>query len=453
MNLRTALEERGMDGVLSVARQAGPAAEASLKADLALIDWAMLDRQRRALDAGEPKSVGGILPPELKPASTSGDAANQAAEEAGWDALRAGRIAIATVAGGQASRLGFQGPKGAYPLGSVGGASLFQMMAGQIARLREMTGAALPWVIQTGPGNHDETVAYFERRSYFGLGSGTVHFACQGTLPALTPEGQFLLASPGALFRNPDGHGGFYRALREAGVPEALRAQGIDTVFYCQVDNPLVRMGDPIFLGHHLLEQARMSVKVVAKTDPHEKVGLIIAREDGRLGCIEYSDLADELAEAREEDGQLRYRAGNIALHAFDLRFLEEMAEAALPLHLARKEVLALKGNGPEPVKQAGVKFETFVFDALPLADRAMVQLAEREEEFAPVKNASGNDSVATSRTALDARTRRWAEAAGITVPAAGAVEIQSGLCYDKGDLIAQAPALQLAAGGHLIQR
>lgn len=453
MSLRTALEERGMDGVLSVARQAGTAAEASLKADLAQVDWAMLDRQRRALDAGEPKAAGEILPPELKPASTSGDATNQAAEEAGWDALRAGRIAIATVAGGQASRLGFQGPKGAYPLGSVCGASLFQMMAGQIARLREMTGAALPWIIQTGPGNHEETVAYFERRSYFGLGSSTVHFACQGTLPALTPEGQFLLASPGALFRNPDGHGGFYRALREAGVPEALRAQGIDTVFYCQVDNPLVRMGDPIFLGHHLLEQARMSVKVVAKTDPHEKVGLIIAREDGRLGCIEYSDLADELAEEREDDGQLRYRAGNIALHAFDLRFLEEMAEAALPLHLARKDVLALKGSGPEPVKQAGVKFETFVFDALPLADRAMVQLAERDEEFAPVKNASGNDSVATSRAALDARTRRWAEAAGIAVPATGAVEILSGLCYDKGDLIAQAPALQLAAGGHLIQR
>ena len=451
MSLRTALEERGMDGVLSVARQAGPAAEAALKADLESVDWTMLDRQRRALEKGEPKGAGKIQPPELKPASTSGAPENAAAEEAGWAALRKGRVAIATVAGGQASRLGFQGPKGAYPLGSVGGSSLFQMMAGQIARLRALTGAALPWIIQTGPGNHEETVEYFARRSFYGLGSRTVHFACQGTLPALTPEGQFLLASPGALFRNPDGHGGFYRALREAHLPEKLRAQGIDTVFYCQVDNPLVRMGDPIFLGHHLLEKARMSVKVVAKEDPHEKVGLIVRREDGRLGCIEYSDLADELAEAREADGTLTYRAGNIALHAFDLRFLEEMAEAALPLHLARKDILALKGSSPEPVKQAGVKFETFVFDALPLADGAMVQLAERAEEFAPVKNASGNDSVATSREALNARTRRWAKEAGLALPEHGAVEIQSGLCYDKGDLIAQAPGLRLAAGGHLI--
>jgi UDP-N-acetylglucosamine/UDP-N-acetylgalactosamine diphosphorylase len=453
MTLRSALEERGMDGVLSVARQAGSAAEALLKADLAQIDWPMLDRQRRALEAGEPKAAGEILPPELKPASTSGDPANADAEAAGWEALRAGRIAIATVAGGQASRLGFQGPKGAYPLGPVTGSSLFQMMAGQIARLRELTGAALPWIIQTGPGNHAETVAYFAQRSHFGLGSDTVHFACQGTLPALTPDGQFLLASPGALFRNPDGHGGFYRALRTAGVPDKLRALGVDTVFYCQVDNPLVRMGDPVFLGHHLLEQARMSVKVVAKTDPHEKVGLIIQREDGRLGCIEYSDLADELATATEANGDLRYRAGNIALHAFDLRFLEEMAEAALPLHLARKEVLALKGSGPEPVKQAGVKFETFVFDALPLADRSMVQLAERSEEFAPVKNASGNDSVATSRAALETRSREWATAAGLAVHANGPVEIQAGLCFDKKDLLDHAASLRLAANGHLVTR
>lgn len=453
MSLRTALEERGMDSVLSVARQAGPAAEESLKRDLRSVDWTMLDRQRRALEASDPKPGGSIHPPQLHPASTSGDAANEAASEAGWEALRAGRVAIATVAGGQASRLGFHGPKGAYPLGPVSGASLFQMMAGQIARLRELSGATLPWIIQTGPGNHLETMRYFEQRSFFGLGEASVHFACQGTLPALSPEGQFLLSSPSSLFRNPDGHGGFYRALRAAGIPDALRAQGVDTVFYCQVDNPLVRMGDPIFLGHHLLSEARMSVKVVAKEDPHEKVGLIIAREDGRLGCIEYSDLDEELATAVEADGQLRYRAGNIALHAFDLRFLEEMAEAALPLHLARKEIAALRGGSPQPVPQPGIKFETFVFDALPLADRAMVQLAERSEEFAPVKNASGSDSVATSREALNQRSRQWAGAAKLSVAAAGPVEIQAGLCYDKGDLLAQAPALRVAAGGHLITK
>jgi len=442
-----------MDSILSVARQAGAAAEESLKRDLRCLDWPMLDRQRRALESRDSKPSGKINPPGLVPASTSGDTRNEQAEEAGWAALRAGRVAIATVAGGQASRLGFQGPKGAFPLGPVSGASLFQMMAGQIARLRAMTGARLPWIIQTGPGNHIETVRYFEQRSYFGLGEQSVLFACQGTLPALSPEGQFLLSSPGSLFRNPDGHGGFYRALRASGIPDELRAHGVDLVFYCQVDNPLVRMGDPIFLGHHLLSEARMSVKVVAKEDPHEKVGLIIEREGGRLGCIEYSDLADELATAREDDGQLRYRAGNIALHAFDLRFLEEMAEAALPLHLARKELSALRGSSPEPVLQAGIKFETFVFDALPLADRAIVQLAERVEEFSPVKNASGSDSVATSREALNQRSRRWAEAAKLSVAMTDPVEIQPGLCYDKGDLVAHAPALRVAAGGHLITK
>jgi len=453
MSVRTALEERGMDSVLSVARHAGPAAEESLLADLATVDWTMLDRQRAALESDAVKAAGEIYAPELKPASTSGDAANAAAEQAGWEALRAGRVAIATVAGGQASRLGFAGPKGAYPLGSVSGASLFQMMAGQIHRLRALTGAALPWIIQTGPGNHEETMRYFAARSHFGLGSQTVHFACQGTLPALSPEGQFLLSSPGSLFRNPDGHGGFYRALRQAGVPDALRSQGIDVVFYCQVDNPLVRMGDPIFLGHHLLDGARMSVKVVAKTEPGEKVGLIVRREDGRLGCIEYSDLADELAEAREDDGQLKFRAGNIALHAFDLGFMEEMAQAALPLHLARKKIPSLRGSSPEPVPQDGIKFETFVFDALPLADQAMVQLALREDEFAPVKNATGSDSVGSSRAALADRTQRWAKAAKLQLPKQGSLEIMTGLCYDMGDLVDQSTAGQVLVDGHLVRQ
>lgn len=451
MSLRTALEERGMDGVLSIARQAGPQAEASLKRDLATVDWTMLDRQRRALHEAAHVDVGEIHPPELKPASTSGDPANDHATDAGWEALRAGRVAIATVAGGQASRLGFSGPKGAYPLGPISGCSLFQMMAGQIARLRQLTGAALPWIIQTGPGNHVETIAYFADRSYFGLGSRTVHFACQGTLPALSPEGQFLLSSPGALFRNPDGHGGFYRALRKAGIPEQLRHDGVDTVFYCQVDNPLVRMGDPVFLGHHLLEKARMSVKVVAKTEPNEKVGLIIRRDDGRLGCIEYSDLAPELAEARDAHGELRYRAGNIALHAFELGFVEEMAEAALPLHLAHKQIPSLRRGSLEASPQPGIKFETFVFDALPLADRSMVQLAERAEEFAPVKNASGGDSVATSRAALSARTLAWLQRTALSSSTQEPVEIMPGLCYDKSDLLDQASSLHTAAGGHLI--
>lgn len=440
-----------MESVLGPARHAGAEFEKALLADLATVDWTTLDRQRKALEDAAPVDGGEILPPPIQPASTSGDAANVEAEELGWQALRQGRVAIATVAGGQASRLGFSGPKGAYPLGSVAGTSLFQMMAGQVHRLRQLTGAALPWVIQTGPANHLETQAFFADRSYFGLGKSTIHFACQGTLPALSEKGQFLLDSPSSLFRNPDGHGGFYRAVRDSGVNAMLREMGVDVLYYCQVDNPLVRMADPIFIGHHLQTEARMSVKVVAKTDPMEKVGLIIQKPDGRLGCIEYSDLPQELAEARNEDGQLRFMAGNLAIHCFNLDFVQEMAEAALPLHLAHKEVKVLAGNGPEATLQPGVKFETFVFDALPLADKGMVQLAVREDEFAPVKNRSGSDSIQTSRDALSSRSRRWAEAAGLQPASGGAVEISPQLCYDQKDLQSLGADLCLKSGGYLV--
>jgi UDP-N-acetylglucosamine/UDP-N-acetylgalactosamine diphosphorylase len=219
------------------------------------------------------------------------------------------------------------------------------------------------------------------------------------------------------------------------------------------VDNPLVRMGDPAFLGHHLAAGAEMSVKVVEKTEPGEKVGLV-ALVDGTASCIEYSDLSDELAAERAEDGGLRFRAGNIAIHAFDLAFAERMAGSDLDLHLARKRVLALDG-GLDPELRDGVKFETFVFDALPRAARAVVQMCERAEEFAPVKNRAGSDSVLTSRQALDARNRAWCAAAGEGIPAppaSGWFEFAPGLADGPADLAARRDELALACSGRLLR-
>jgi len=450
-DLQAALDERGVISVLEPARRAGGGATAALIRELQQLDWQVLDRQRRALQAGAPAAPGALAPPPLAPPSTDAGPETAAAAAAGWEALRAGRVALCTVAGGQASRLGFDGPKGAYPLGPVTGASLFQMMAGQVARLRQRSGSPIPWIIQTGPDNHLSTQRFFARRNWFGLGSASVSFVCQGTLPALDPDGGLLLSAPGRLFRNPDGHGGFYRALQAGGLYEQLRRQGVDLLFYCQVDNPLVRMGDPAFLGHHLLQQAEMSVKVVEKTAPGEKVGLV-ALVDGTASCIEYSDLSEELAAERAEDGGLRFRAGNIAIHAFDLGFAERIAGSELELHLARKQVAALDG-GLDPVLRDGVKFETFVFDALPLAARAVVQMCPREEEFAPVKNRSGSDSILSSRQALDRRSRAWLEGApaGGDLPEGRWIELQVGVALDREDLQDRADALRRRCGGALV--
>ncbi|MDP6850084.1 MAG: UTP--glucose-1-phosphate uridylyltransferase [Planctomycetota bacterium] len=412
-DLLEALQGRGLEAVLEPAQKLGNVALKELEQDLASIHWPTLDRQLEALKKGGTPSVGKLAPPPLAPPSTIPSHETQEASQMGWNALKEGRIALCTVAGGQASRLGFDAPKGAYPLGSVSGASLFQGMAGQVALLRKETGIPIPWIIQTGPGNHEDTIRFFSKRAFFGLSSSSIHFICQGTLPALSLDGQLLLATPTSLFRNPDGHGGFYAALHAAGTFKLLREKGIDTLFYCQVDNPLVRMGDPAFLGHHLKSNAQMSIKVVEKTDPEEKVGLV-ALVDGTPSCIEYSDLAPELAKEKSQDGGLLFRAGNIAIHAFALDFAESCATHPLELHLAHKKLFALDG-GMQPVERDGVKFETFVFDALTRADEVVVQMCERDEEFAPVKNRVGQDSIRTSREALDSRNRNWIS--GSTLP------------------------------------
>jgi len=221
---------------------------------------------------------------------------------------------------------------------------------------------------------------------------------------------------------------------------------GADLMYYCQVDNPLVRMGDPAFLGFHLASQAQMSVKVVEKIDPAEKVGLIV-NQGTSLTCLEYSDLPVGLAEQRAEDGGLLFRAGNLATHAFTLSFLEEMAEANLPMHLARKPILCWDASTATAKPQDGIKFETFVFDALQLAQRTMVQLCEREEEFAPVKNRDGNDSVATSRFAWDARTRKWLQSIEGPIPGEGLTEVAAGHVYDLRDLAMQKSTAKLLRG------
>ncbi|KAA3608025.1 MAG: UDPGP type 1 family protein [Planctomycetota bacterium] len=455
VELQRALQARSMESVLLPAQQSADhdrgEALKRLASDLAKVDWDLLDRQRQALGQGAEAPTGRLEAPELKPSSQENCAANDDAIEVGWQALREGRVALATVAGGQASRLGFDGPKGAYPLGSVTGASLFQILAGKVQRLSQRCGRPLTWIIQTGPGNHQSTEHFFAQRNWFGLGRENVELVCQGTLPALSPQGQFLLSEPGALFRNPDGHGGFYAAMQSSGCLDRLKQKGVETLFYCQVDNPLVRMGDPVFLGHHLLAKAQISVKVVEKKDPAEKVGLVVLMDD-RTTCIEYSDLPEALAKERAEDGGLRFRAGNIAVHAFSLSFLEAMANQGLPLHLARKQVSALpepeagKVSGLEAQPRDGVKFETFVFDALQAADRAVVQLADREEEFAPVKNRSGSDSIATSRQAMNDQLRRWCQQAlpGVKLAESGLTELAPGLALDQDDLRRRAGELAL---------
>ncbi|MBK9383898.1 MAG: UTP--glucose-1-phosphate uridylyltransferase [Planctomycetes bacterium] len=342
----------------------------------------------------------------------------------GEDLLRLGGVACVTVAGGQASRLGLDGPKGAFGVGPVSGATLFQILSEKILAAHRTYGAPLPWWIMTSEGNDAETRAFFAQHQHFGLDPGDVRFFAQRMIPAVDPHGKLLLASKSQLFRNPNGHGGVLSGLAETGALDEMARRRIEQVLTCQVDNALVDFVDPLFLGRHIALGAEASCKVVTKRDAGEKVGVIGLR-GAKYGCIEYSDLPASLREARDGEGRLLFRAGNIAVHAFRRDFLERVGggDLSLPYHRAKKKLTVIDEHGRAHERE-GIKFETFVFDALPRAHRVLVQEVLREEEFAPVKNRDGEDSPASAREAILAQGRRWLECAGIAVPADAEVEI-----------------------------
>jgi UDP-N-acetylglucosamine/UDP-N-acetylgalactosamine diphosphorylase len=232
--------------------------------------------------------------------------------------------------------------------------------------------------------------------------------------------GRLLLEAPGVLFTSPNGHGGTLTAMSDSGLLDELDRRGVRHVFYFQVDNPLVKIGDPAFLGRHIVVRSEASSKAIEKAHAREKMG-VFALIDGRCGIVEYSDLSEELTLLTGKDGRLVYRDGNPAIHLFDMEFLRRVTqgEHRLPFHVARKKVPHIDDGGRlvNPATENALKFEMFVFDALPMAERWLVMESPRAEEFAPVKNADGADSPAKCQQAMSNLAGSWLERAGARVP------------------------------------
>jgi UDP-N-acetylglucosamine/UDP-N-acetylgalactosamine diphosphorylase len=388
-------------------------------------------QQMRGLDLGqlrrlyEQRERSFAVPPaeRIAPVPVIGlDADAREARRLGEEALRRGEVAVLLVAGGQGSRLGFDHPKGLFGVGPVTGKSLFQIHAEKVLALRRRYGRPLPFLVMTSPATDAETRAFFREHHVFGLPEGEVFFFCQGTMPALDmATGRLLLEGPGRLFLSPNGHGGTLTALADGGLLDRLRRQGFRQVFYFQVDNPLVKVADPAFLGHHVQAGAEVSAKIVPKESPTDKLGNLVL-VDGRLTMIEYSDLPEGLARQTDANGRLRIWAGSPAIHVFDVGFLQRVVGggATLPFHTARKKVPCFDagaGRTVEPAKENALKFEQFIFDVLPLADRWAVVETSRREEFMPLKNASGADSPETVRQAQSDLAADWLGRAGVRVP------------------------------------
>jgi UDP-N-acetylglucosamine/UDP-N-acetylgalactosamine diphosphorylase len=416
----------GQGQVFAFFDKLAPEARARLVAEAAEINLGEVEGLVRTL-----VSVGGAPAVDLeglKPApyerlpAHGGNAAEWSKSKAvGEAALRAGRVAAFTVAGGQGTRLGYDGPKGTFPVTPVRSHSLFQVFSEKILAAGKRYGRPLHWFIMTSHQNHEATESYFWDNKHFGHDPGRIHFFRQGRMPAVDFSGRILLETQGSLALSPDGHGGSLRALDRSGALDLMAAEGIDTLSFFQVDNPLVRCIDPAFIGWHLAAGSEMSSKTVPKAYPEEKLGHFCIRK-GRLVVIEYSDLPMSLQ--REKDpstGALHYEAGSIAIHVIDREFIRRMASGsgALPFHRADKKIAAVDADGKEvkPIKANGVKFEMFVFDALPFAKDPVVVETNRSDDFSPVKNAEGVDSPATCRADQLGQFARWLRLGGASVP------------------------------------
>lgn len=363
--------------------------------------------------------------------------------------LRNGQAAAFLVAGGQGSRLGFEGPKGAYNIGLPSGKSIFQLQAERLLHLERRYGHAIPWCIMTSPLNHADTVAHFEQHQFFGLQSDKVRFFPQGMICAVDSAGRALRESPARLALVPDGNGGCFRALAQSGTLDWLAEQGIRFVFLYGVDNVLAKVCDPLFLGA-LASDGRTPAasKVVHKRSASEKVGIFALRA-GKPGVVEYSDLPDSLRDLRNEHGELVFDGGNIATHLFRLDALRKLQDQPLPWHAAFKKVAWCDEAGVihQPSEPNAWKFEQFLFDAFPILGTMLPVGVAREEEFAPVKNADGDDSPASARHMLGTLHREWLKAAGAPVRADRLYEISPLLSYAGEGLSAELFSAEIGKG------
>ena len=369
------------------------------------------------------------------------------AGELGKELISAGKVAAFVVAGGQGTRFGFDSPKGNFSISPVKNKTLFRIFAESIAAVSEKYQTVCPWYIMTSPLNYAQTREIFRSNDYYGLRESDVFIFQQGTLPNFSFDGKILLADKANIACSPDGHGGSLKALYQSGALEDMKRRGVEFVSYFQVDNPLINIFDRLFIGLHTLNKAEMSSKAVIKTGPEEKVGNFCL-VGGKVTVIEYSDLSDELAEKQNPDGSLVFQLASIAIHIINTSFIEKLNTRGfpLPLHRAVKKIPHIdeKGEPVEPVEPNGIKLESFVFDALPLASKSVILQTLRGEEFAPVKNATGTDSAETAKEMMIARAVGWLESAGRTIPRKPdgsidvTVEIAPSFALEKDDIKAK---------------
>ena len=319
-------------------------------------------------------------------------------EDLGKKAIREGKLAAVTMAGGQGTRLGHNGPKGTFDIGLDSHKSLFELLCDYLKNESAKYNVQIPWFIMTSKENNSATIEFFKKNKYFGY-EKNIHFFVQGELPMVDTEGKILIGEDGLIKEAADGHGGVYETLLKSGMTDKMKELGIEWVFIGGVDNCLVKMVDPVLMGIAIDKGVTAAGKSVVKANPHEKVG-VFCKKNGKPSVIEYIDISEEMAEATDKDGELLYGESHILCNLFNISAIERMGKTPLPYHSAFKKATYIDkdGNKVVPDKPNAYKFEAFLFDAFGEVDDMAILRVKREEEFAPVKNATGVDSPETAR-------------------------------------------------------
>ena len=392
------LEARGQAHLLRWWDELDAAARARLLEQIASVDWDTV-----ALWNAPPvfSARGAVAPLPVLP-RTEIEARRAAFMQAGRAAVHAGKVAAVLLAGGQGTRLGAHGPKGAVDIGITRPVSIFGRLMENLKEAARLCDVVIPLYIMTSEENDAATHAFFEENAYFGYPQQAVRFFRQQMGPCVDLQGKVLLEAKDRLAISPNGNGGWYTSLERAGLAREAESQGVEWFNVFAVDNVLQRMCDPLFVGATLSSGCATGAKVVRKACPEERVG-VLCLENGLPTVIEYYDLSEELAQLRDERGELVYSGGVILNYLFRADVLKAIASVRLPVHVVKKKVPYLDESGVlrDPAQENAYKFETLILDMIRCAGSCLPFEVVREHEFAPVKNRTGTDSVESARKLL----------------------------------------------------
>lgn len=388
------LEDNKQFKVLSIFEKIMDEKKEELAKNILKVDFNLIKRLYQDKDSKKNKNDK-IEPIKYIDKNKLNNKQRQEIEKLGEKVLRQNQYAVVTMAGGQGTRLGWKGPKGTFKL-DVGkdGKYIFEILANSLKRTTAKYGKEVYWYIMTSIENNDETISFFEKHNYFGYNKERVKFFTQNILPLLDFEGNLLIDTNYTIKEASDGNGGVFVALKNSKMIDDMKAHNIKWVYVCGVDNIMANMTDEILLGLAIKNNVPSASKSIKKAYPEEKVG-IFCKRNGKPAIIEYTEMDEKMVYAEDENGELLYGESNIVGHLFNLQTLERMAEYKFDYHCARKKNTYIDSDLKEiiPSEPNTLKFEAYIFDGFEYLNDMVILRVNREEEFAPIKNATGVDS------------------------------------------------------------